>query len=139
MMANINNDKRRKLMRWRLLDHLRDEIDPNKVIDNWVIPLENYRDIADRNADRLPKELADQFKDILASDGPYHDSVLCEFGDLTRWMLAYYGDVTTNLFPDVVDRVDAEKAREKEAESRKRLKDSTARLLNVLNTEPEGR
>ena len=137
-MENVNDERRGKLMRWRLLDYLRDEIDPNQVIDAWVTPLENYRDIADRNADRLPRELSDQFKDILASDGPYHDPVLCEFSELTRWMLAYYGDVTTNLFPDLVDRVDAEKAREKVAESRERLKDSATRLLEALNTEPVG-
>ena len=134
-MANINDDERRKLMRWRLLDYLRDDIDPNVVFVDWIMPLENYRYIANRNVDSLPKELADRFKDILASDEPCHDPVLCEFVEMTRWMLAYFGDVTANLYPDLVDRVGAEMVREKEAESRRQLRDSATRLLMALNEE----
>ncbi len=134
-MADINDDERQKLMRWRLLDYLRDGIDPNVVFVDWTMPLENYRYIADRSVDSLPEELADQFRDILASDEPCHDPVLCEFVELSRWMLAYFGDVTANLYPDLVDRVGAEMVREKETESRGQLRDSAARLLMALNEE----
>ena len=137
-MANMNSDQHRKLMSWRLLDYLRDDIDPSMVFVDWIAPLENYRYIANRNVYSLPEELADRFKDILASDEPCHDPVLCEFVEMTRWMLAYFGDVTANLYPELIDRVGVELVREKKAESRKRLEESATRLLKALNAEPAG-
>ena len=80
MTANSSEDKQRKFREWRSLDCLREEIDTNKVIDNWVTPLENYRDSSE-------------------SGDSYFDPVLCEFGEFTRLMLWYYSVLTTGLFP----------------------------------------
>ena len=62
MTANSSEDRQRKFREWQSLDYLREEIDTNKVVDNWVTPLENYRDSSE-------------------SGESHYDPVLCEFGE----------------------------------------------------------
>ena len=116
MTANSGEDKQRKFREWQSLDYLREEIDTNKVIDNWVTPLENYRDSSE-------------------SGESYFDPVLCEFGEFTRLMLWYYSVLTTGLFPQLTEGIDAESVKNEEDKVRKALTDAATRLLKTLNAE----
>ena len=116
MTANSSEDKQRKFREWRSLDCLREEIDTNKVIDNWVTPLENYRDSSE-------------------SGDSHFDPVLCEFGEFTRLMLWYYSVLTTGLFPHLTESIDAESVKKGEDKVREALTDAATRLLKTLNTE----
>ena len=107
-------DKQRKLEQWQSLDCLRESVCTNKVIENWVIPLENYRN------------------EVYQDNESYHDPVLCEFGKLTRWMLDYYGAVTARLFPHLNDQFNAKELEEFEVRARKDLMDSAIRLQSAL-------
>ena len=118
MATNPDEDKRRKMLEWQLLDSLRDQTDPNSVIDNWVMPLENYRD-----------------DDSFESGEVYRNPVLCEFGELTRLMLWYYNVVTTRLYPNLTESIDADSVKNEEAKVRKCLMDAATSLLKILDAE----
>ena len=116
-MEKRDEEKHRNLKERELLNHLREEVAPNEVIDHWVTPLENYRDTVNQDVESCES---------------FHDPVLCEFGELTRSMLHYYNVATADLFPDLRERIGAEKIEESKVRAREDLMDAATRLQNAL-------